>query len=325
MSMNNLTVDGEFRYIVQWFNEFSELQRDDFIPIMVDYITDTSHVATIDPTVPATINMNGLTNNMERSLNLNDKPMSLFQCRVKLFTQWNRRWPLDFKDKLQQKITEIDNNIGQRIQEAVIAKHNGCGSLTNGYAGTHHDDDLHHYECNEYMTKDEEHPQRQQQISHAQLDSNERQVKEDQQHQQQEQQHEIMVVTNAVTLNDPMREVLSNETSVDDIELNEQQQQVNINRAKVEDTDNVAHDDVGINEDCSSSHNNREPVEQVVQMQNLQINEDGHEDVTTSVHHHHHHQQQQNQTQTTSTSVTVSPVVLAAQSMTTNAEVPLVV
>ncbi|XP_013107377.1 uncharacterized protein LOC106087046 [Stomoxys calcitrans] len=318
MSMNNLTVDGEFRYIIQWFNEFSELQRDDFIPIMVDYITDTSHAATIDPTAAATITMNGLPNSMERSLNLNEKPMSLFQCRVKLFSQWNRRWPADFKDKLQQKIKEIDNKIGERIQEAVNAKYNGCGSLTNGYAGTN-DDDLHHYECNEFMTQD----QQQKQQPQSQLNSIGSQAKDDQ-----PTQHDIVVVTNTVTLNDPMREVLSNETSVDDIELNEQQQ-VNINRVEVN-NDNVAH---GINEDGNSSPLAlREPVDQVGQMRNLQINEDGHEDVTASPSVSSAVQQQPTHTtaQTTTVSpvtVTVSPVVVvaAAQSMATNAEVPLVV
>lgn len=81
MSMNNLTIDGEFRYIIKWFIEWSELQRDDFIPIMVDYITDKTDASSTAATI---VNVNGLQNVMERSLDLNEKPMSLFQCRVSI-------------------------------------------------------------------------------------------------------------------------------------------------------------------------------------------------------------------------------------------------
>lgn len=38
MSMSNLSIDGEFRYIIQWFNEWSELQRDDFVYVLVEYL-----------------------------------------------------------------------------------------------------------------------------------------------------------------------------------------------------------------------------------------------------------------------------------------------
>lgn len=86
MSMNNLTIDGEFRYIVQWFNEWSELQRDDFVPILVKYITG-SHTNDDDDNdeelaaaaVTTPVNMNGLPNDLEFS----GRPMSLFQCRVR--------------------------------------------------------------------------------------------------------------------------------------------------------------------------------------------------------------------------------------------------
>lgn len=312
--MNNLTIDGEFRYIIQWFNEWSELQRDDFIPIMVDYLTDTDHASTASNATAATINMNGLENHMERSLNISDKPMSLFQCRVKLFCQWNRRWPTEFKEKLQQKISEIDNKVGERIKEEVTKKHNGCGSLTNGYATESNDaDDIHNYDT---MVKEHHTPHV------SQSNQNDSHLKED--HQMQQQQ-DVIVVTNSVTLNDPMREVLSNETSVDDIEPNDQQ--VNINRAAgVEDNnDNVAHDN-NLNEDSNNSHA-REPVEQVVQMRNLQISEDGHEDVTASASASVQQQQQPSPHTTVASvpvTVTVNPVVVAAQSMATNAEVPLV-
>lgn len=71
MSGHNLSVDGEFRYIIQWFNEWSELQRDDFLPILVEYLSkdDSGHY------------MNGVLNSLAAT-SCEDKPMSLFQCRV---------------------------------------------------------------------------------------------------------------------------------------------------------------------------------------------------------------------------------------------------
>lgn len=83
--MNNLTIDGEFRYIVQWFNEWSELQRDDFVPILVKYITgshinDDNDVNDVIETTTTPVNMNGLPNDLE----FNGRPMSLFQCRVRI-------------------------------------------------------------------------------------------------------------------------------------------------------------------------------------------------------------------------------------------------
>lgn len=73
MSGHNLTQDGEFRYIVQWFHEWSELQRDDFLPILVEYLTKDG---------PGHY-MNGVVNSLA-SASCADKPMSLFQCRVNI-------------------------------------------------------------------------------------------------------------------------------------------------------------------------------------------------------------------------------------------------
>lgn len=93
MSMNNLTIDGEFRYVVQWFNEWSELQRDDFIPILVEYLATKATNATceISPTASARRDValdtnshtNGIAEDVKNMLIINEKPLSLFQCRVR--------------------------------------------------------------------------------------------------------------------------------------------------------------------------------------------------------------------------------------------------
>lgn len=70
-SGNPLTVDGELQYIVQWFSEWSELQRDDFLPIVSDFLASGNSTT-----------LNGITSSLTGA-NLDDKPMSLFQCRVR--------------------------------------------------------------------------------------------------------------------------------------------------------------------------------------------------------------------------------------------------
>lgn len=71
MSGHNLSVDGELRYIIQWFNEWSDLQREDFLPILVEYLTKDGPYEY----------MNGVVNSLAAAT-CEDKPMSLFQCRV---------------------------------------------------------------------------------------------------------------------------------------------------------------------------------------------------------------------------------------------------
>lgn len=78
MSGSNLTLDGEIRYIIQWFNEWSELQREDFVPVFVEYLKMNEGY------------VNGLVAGMDNA-SCADKPMSLFQCRVSEETEGMRK------------------------------------------------------------------------------------------------------------------------------------------------------------------------------------------------------------------------------------------
>ncbi|XP_059610995.1 uncharacterized protein C14orf119 [Phlebotomus argentipes] len=109
---NSLTMDGELRYMVQWFNEWSELQRQDFLPILLECLSPESYV-------------NGLVSGMAEA-SCNDKPMSLFQCRVKLFREWSSKWPQNIKEKLSEKVSEIDPTFGDKFSSELE------GLQTNG-------------------------------------------------------------------------------------------------------------------------------------------------------------------------------------------------
>ncbi|KAI8045872.1 uncharacterized protein LOC128251800 [Drosophila gunungcola] len=126
MSMSNLSIDGEFRYIIQWFNEWSELQRDDFVYVFVEYLARGSSSCSND------VQVNGLVNSLANAA-VQDKPMSLFQCRIKLFREWSPKWPIEFKCKLQEKISEIDAKVGEKIINELRGPH----SVHNGDVAVH--------------------------------------------------------------------------------------------------------------------------------------------------------------------------------------------
>lgn len=100
MSGNNLTVDNELRYIIQWFNEWSDYQKTDFLPILTEYLSTSSGVY-----------LNGIVSGLAGT-NCNEKPMSLFQCRVSDFKQtsgWNKGYiNIYISDKIVQRmVTEM--------------------------------------------------------------------------------------------------------------------------------------------------------------------------------------------------------------------------
>lgn len=120
MTGSNLTIDGEIRYIIQWFHEWSELQREDFVPVFVEYLkVDEGYV-------------NGLVAGLNTA-SCEDKPLSLFQCRVKLFREWSQKWPAATKDRLKEKLKELDNGIMDKIEEELKVVENGNGhNMSNG-------------------------------------------------------------------------------------------------------------------------------------------------------------------------------------------------
>lgn len=70
VNMPMLTADAQIRYLIQWFHEWSDLQRQDFLPVMAEKYANKVY-------------MNGIVNSIS-NVNCRDKPMSLFECRVTL-------------------------------------------------------------------------------------------------------------------------------------------------------------------------------------------------------------------------------------------------
>lgn len=114
-SGHNLTADREFRYVVQWFTEWSDFQREDFVPVLATYLAQTAN-----PGGP--VYVNGIVSGMA-NISGQDKPMSLFQCRVKLFNEWASKWPESNREKLLERLTEIDPEFGKRVQQELAGEH----------------------------------------------------------------------------------------------------------------------------------------------------------------------------------------------------------
>ncbi|CAG4953658.1 unnamed protein product [Parnassius apollo] len=120
MSASGLTPEAQLQYILQWFQEFSELQREDFLPVLA-----AAHGDRPDQ-LAATLS----------SLSCQDKPVSLFQCRIKLFNEWYPTWAEEGKERLVKKISDLDPDFSSKLQEALVkgTPMNGDGDGLDAYA-----------------------------------------------------------------------------------------------------------------------------------------------------------------------------------------------
>ncbi|CAH1163866.1 unnamed protein product [Phaedon cochleariae] len=112
--MTMLSSEAQIRYIVQWFQEWSEFQRSDFLPIMAENYANKAYV-------------NGIINSIS-NVDCRDKPMSLFECRVKLFKEWFLQWTTEQKESFFNQISEIDSEFGEKLNAEI---HNGLSNNLN--------------------------------------------------------------------------------------------------------------------------------------------------------------------------------------------------
>lgn len=62
-----LSAETQIRYLLQWFQEWNDFQRTDFLPVMIEKYSNIYQV-------------NGISSDEETD----DKPLSLFECRVSI-------------------------------------------------------------------------------------------------------------------------------------------------------------------------------------------------------------------------------------------------
>ncbi|XP_012286917.1 uncharacterized protein C14orf119 homolog [Orussus abietinus] len=108
-----LSNQAQMQYVIQWFQEWSEMQRGDFLDIVMDHWSN--HLGLVD----------GLTPGIER-LTCKDESIrshrSLFQCRVKLFREWSENWTQQEKDTLLSTIKAEDPKFAEKYEQRLLEK-----------------------------------------------------------------------------------------------------------------------------------------------------------------------------------------------------------
>lgn len=104
-----LSNEAQLRYMIEWFQEWSEMQRNDFLGVLLENCGPSGLV-------------NGLVTGLEKlDCEESDRPPSLFQCRVKLFREWSSNWSQHEKDSLLTAIKNADSKFAEKYEEKLSA------------------------------------------------------------------------------------------------------------------------------------------------------------------------------------------------------------
>lgn len=93
----DLNNDQQMNYLLAWFQQWSDLQKEDFVPILAEKMSSKY------------THLNGLTEDM-KAMNCNSakRPPSLFDCQLSLFKDWFLSWSDDQKNYLVLRLKDID-------------------------------------------------------------------------------------------------------------------------------------------------------------------------------------------------------------------------
>ncbi|GFG38580.1 hypothetical protein Cfor_07115 [Coptotermes formosanus] len=101
-----LPVRAQVNYVAEWFSEWSEMQRGDFLPVLAQQFVPSGYV-------------NGLVSGLEGLGCTDDRPPSLFQCRIKLFREWSENWGTAEREQFLNQIKAVDAAFVSRFEEEV--------------------------------------------------------------------------------------------------------------------------------------------------------------------------------------------------------------
>lgn len=124
------TVVAQVRYMLQWFGEWSEMERGDFLPVLVHEFGCNGSAA------------NGLPSIMETLCKEEGRPLSLFKCRIKLFTEWVQMWSDEDKDSFLSGIRSMDTDFTERYEQKAVDHVVNSPEHCNGINGDKNPDEL---------------------------------------------------------------------------------------------------------------------------------------------------------------------------------------
>jgi len=102
---NQLTNSQQLNFLLAWFQDWSDLEKEDFVPVLASKMSSKW----------AMEHINGITEEMGK-LNTKTKPVLLFHCQVKLFKEWVMAWSDDQKNYLILRLKEIDQNFSKKYE-----------------------------------------------------------------------------------------------------------------------------------------------------------------------------------------------------------------
>lgn len=97
----DLNGDQQLNYFLSWFQGWSDLQKSDFVPVLASKTGKDQH-----------IDMNGLSLNNDKK-----RPLSLFQCQLKLFKEWVASWNEDQKEYLLLRLKDLDDGFYSKYED----------------------------------------------------------------------------------------------------------------------------------------------------------------------------------------------------------------
>ncbi|XP_064091105.1 uncharacterized protein C14orf119-like isoform X2 [Macrobrachium nipponense] len=99
------TTTDQVKFLAQWFTAWSEMQREDFLPILVQAYHPKDHI-------------NGLLGGID-SLKIQGRRPSLFDCQVKLFHDWIGSWTENERTELLEEMRQIDPSFMSQYDKEV--------------------------------------------------------------------------------------------------------------------------------------------------------------------------------------------------------------
>ena len=102
--MSFTPTEKEIQCVVHWFQGWSRLQKQDFLKDL------------IDKAIPC--HMDALFDSL-RSMNVDDKPPSIFQCQMKLFNQWFESWTDKDRSEFMTKLREVNHDFVAEFDKQV--------------------------------------------------------------------------------------------------------------------------------------------------------------------------------------------------------------
>ena len=104
MSLSN--AEREITSVTHWFKSWSDFQKQDFLKNLVEKAVPQKVSTLFDAMT---------------SLNVQDKPPSIFKCQLKLFDQWFCEWSEYERNSFMQQLEEIDQDFVNAFNAQVAA------------------------------------------------------------------------------------------------------------------------------------------------------------------------------------------------------------